>query len=101
MLKEYSTFIHQSENPDVVKRCNNFNPLLVDAILKYGLEQKEIPVGYNYEWDSVHKVWKNTRKNPMVEDNPVRMICTEKWRKNNSGAAVSTTQKLIEMDNAT
>jgi len=42
VLKEYSTFIHQSENPDKVKECGNFNPLIVDAILRYGVEQREL-----------------------------------------------------------
>lgn len=42
ILKDYSTFVHQSEDPDAVKDCSNFNPLSVDAILKYGVEQKEI-----------------------------------------------------------
>ncbi len=41
VLNESSTFIHQSENPDDVKACKNFNPLVVDAVLKYGLEQRE------------------------------------------------------------
>ena len=35
--KEYSTFIHQSERPDGVRECKFFNPLVVDAVLKYGL----------------------------------------------------------------
>ena len=41
ILKDYSTFVHQSEDPTVVKDCSNFNPLTVDAILKYGVEQIE------------------------------------------------------------
>ena len=39
IMQDCSTFIHQSENPDKVKNCSNFNPLFVDAILKYGIEQ--------------------------------------------------------------
>ena len=42
ILRDYSTFVHQSEDPTDVKDCSNFNPLIVDAILKYGVEQKEI-----------------------------------------------------------
>ena len=41
ILKDYSTFVHQSEDPTVVKDCSNFNPLSVDAVLKYGVEQIE------------------------------------------------------------
>ena len=41
ILKEYSTFIHQSENPDEVRDCSNFNPLVVDSVVKYGLEERE------------------------------------------------------------
>ena len=36
ILKNYSTFIHQSERPQKVKDCGSFNPLIVDAVLKYG-----------------------------------------------------------------
>ena len=39
MLDEYSTFIHQSEKPSRVRDCNNFNPLLADVVLNYGLEE--------------------------------------------------------------
>lgn len=35
--KEYSTFIHQSESPEKVRKCGNFNPLFVEATLKYGI----------------------------------------------------------------
>lgn len=41
ILKEYSTFIHQSEKPIEVKECSNFNPLVVESILQYGLEERE------------------------------------------------------------
>ena len=41
ILKEYSTFIHESEEPEKVKKCNNFNPLMVDAVLKYGIEEAD------------------------------------------------------------
>ena len=41
VMKEYSTFIHQSEDPDKVKDCRNFNPISIDAVLKHGLEQRE------------------------------------------------------------
>ena len=40
ILQEFSTFIHQSENPSKVEGCGSFNPLFVDAILKHGIEQK-------------------------------------------------------------
>ena len=36
--KEYSTFIHQSENPDNVNKCGFFNPLTINARLNYGSE---------------------------------------------------------------
>ena len=42
ILKDYATFIHQSEEPDKVKDCSSFNPLLVDVILKNGIEQVEL-----------------------------------------------------------
>ena len=47
-MVDYSTFIHQSEKPQKVKDSSSFNPLFVDAILKYGLEKKEIS---NRTWD--------------------------------------------------
>ena len=47
LLKEYSTFIHQSEKPQRVKDCSNFNPLVTNAILNYGLEQKEMQPNEN------------------------------------------------------
>ena len=40
-LVDYSTFIHQSEDPDKVKGCGSFNPLFIDAVLKYGLEERD------------------------------------------------------------
>jgi len=49
IIKDYSTFIHQSEDPDLVKDCSNFNPLPVDAILKYGVEQIELGSKVVYE----------------------------------------------------
>ena len=39
--REYSTFIHQSENPEEVKECSSLNPLSIDAILKYGIEHAD------------------------------------------------------------
>ena len=41
ILKDHSTFIHQSENPEDVRGCSSFNPLHVNAILKHGLEQSD------------------------------------------------------------
>lgn len=41
VLQDYSTFIHQSENPDKVKSCGALNPLHVDAILNYGLKGRD------------------------------------------------------------
>lgn len=42
ILSDFSTFIHQSEEPRLLKDCSNFNPLSVDAVLKYGVEQIEL-----------------------------------------------------------
>ena len=39
ILKDHSTFIHQSENPEDVRGCSSFNPLYVNALLKHGLEE--------------------------------------------------------------
>lgn len=47
VLKEYSTFIHQSENPEDVKNCRNFNPLFTDVVLNYGIKQKELYTGFD------------------------------------------------------
>jgi len=41
ILDECSTFIHQSEDPNKVKDCGAFNPLVVDAVLNYGLEGRD------------------------------------------------------------
>ena len=41
VLADYSTFIHQSENPEKVKECGSFNPLPVDVVLHYGDELRE------------------------------------------------------------
>ena len=41
ILQDYSTFIHQSENPEDVKNSSSFNPLYVNAILKHGLKQTD------------------------------------------------------------
>ena len=39
ILKDYSTFIHQSEDPALVKGCHTFNPLNIDAVLKFGVKR--------------------------------------------------------------
>lgn len=66
VMKEYSTFIHQSEKPQRVNDCQNFNPMLADVMLNYGLEQVEL--------GNVH------------ESDP-KVICTEGHRKNSDGTA--------------
>ncbi len=71
IIKDYSTFIHQSEEPRLVKDCSNFNPLSVNAVLKYGLEQKEL-------WNS---------KDEKNDDTPI-VICTNE-----------ETPRLIELSN--
>lgn len=38
ILKDYSTFVHQSENPEVVRACGSFNPLLVNSIVRPGVK---------------------------------------------------------------
>ena len=38
ILKDYSTFIHQSENPEVVRACGSFNPLLVNSVVRLGVK---------------------------------------------------------------
>ena len=78
IIKEYSTFIHQSEEPRLVKDCSNFNPYSVDAILKYGVEQKEI----TYHMDDDTK--------QLVPD-PTVVICTNELD--------SSKSKLIELSN--
>ena len=95
-LRDYSTFIHQSENPDKVKGCSSFNPLFVDAVLKYGLEQKEI---YNRRWDSEgHYLVGYDGVPPLDEDGTEIVLCVDNpsdttSNRLNSGA--------IEMDNFT
>ena len=41
-LNDYSTFIHQSEDPQGVVECGSFNPLTIGAVLKCGVEMKEL-----------------------------------------------------------
>lgn len=41
-LNDYSTFIHQSEDPQGVVKCGSFNPLTIGAVLKCGVEMKEL-----------------------------------------------------------
>lgn len=75
ILNDFSTFIHQSEEPRLVKDCSNFNPLPVDAILKYGVEMKE-------------------------DDNPPKVICTN-VREPEEDEENPPTSKLIELNNFT
>lgn len=37
VMMDYSTFIHQGESPESVKKCRNFTPLYADATLKHGI----------------------------------------------------------------
>lgn len=62
VLKEQSTFIHQSEEPRKVKDCSSFNPLHVDAILNYGIEQRD-------ELDGVQSFICTESGNPIQLDN--------------------------------
>ena len=84
ILKDYSTFVHQSEEPRLVKDCSNFNPYSVDAILKYGVEQKEIHNSHE-ETDA------ETEKKRIVidkDDTTPIVICTNE-----------STPRLIELSN--
>ena len=38
-MSEYSTFVHQSEDPDKVRLCSSFNPLVSYVVLKRGVER--------------------------------------------------------------
>ena len=62
ILKEYSTFVHQSEEPDKVKDSGSFNPLLVDAVLRYGVEKF------------------NERENDFNDDIPPQVVFSEKYK---------------------
>lgn len=90
ILKDYSTFIHQSEDPNAVKDCSNFNPLTVDAILKYGVEQKEIH-------NSHEETDEETGEKRIVidkDDNPVKMICINPFDDRNPDGGIA-----IELSN--
>ena len=50
ILRPYSTFVHQSENPKALQDCSSFNPLVVDVSLINGCEQVEL------EYDSIGKI---------------------------------------------
>ena len=84
ILKDYSTFIHQSEEPRIVKDCSNFNPYSVDAILKYGVEQKEL-----WNTDEDGNIIVDDEGNP-IPDNPPIVICTDE-----------ETPRLIQLSNIT
>lgn len=61
LLQEYSTFIHQSEEPDKVRECNAFNPLQINAIVNYGLkgrdgEEENELIATEYQLDENDKV---------------------------------------------
>ena len=66
ILKDYSTFIHQSEDGDAVKDCSALNPLHVNAVLKYGVEQKEIS---------------NVSGELISKDNPPIVVCADNGTK--------------------
>ena len=66
ILKDYSTFIHQSEDGDAVKDCSALNPLHVSAVLKYGVEQKEIS---------------NVSGELISKDNPPIVVCADNGTK--------------------
>lgn len=80
ILKEYSTFVHQSEQPTTVENCGNFKPLVVDAVLKYGVEQRDEILGED-------------------EDEP-GLIVTDEWKADDSGQTYNN-PRLIELSNLT
>jgi len=118
ILSEYSTFIHQSEEPRKVRDCGSFNPLIVDAVLRYGIEQREATRIMrdnegNPAFDENDKVVQIDDNGDVVEYNEdgesknplaLKMVCTEGW-KNNWGSGTPHPQecdcKLIELSNHT
>lgn len=93
-LRDYSTFIHQSENPDKVKGCSSFNPLFVDAVLKYGLEQKELSNTVHDEMGQVSEI--------LADDSPPKVVVAEEWKKNDDGTVIQIANPpIIELDNFT
>ena len=97
-MVDYSTFIHQSENPQKVKDCSSFNPLFVDAILKYGLEKKEIS---NRTWDgSDHYLVDGDGTTVVEDDGPAseKVICANVKEDTSTNHMDSP---AIELDNST
>ena len=86
ILSDFSTFIHQSEEPRLLKDCSNFNPLSVDAVLKYGVEQKELRNTRNVLDDEGNVVDVIV----LPDDNPPIVICTDE-----------ETPRLVELSNLT
>ena len=88
VLTDYSTFIHQSENPDGVKNCGTFNPLFTDAVLKYGEEMRELHNGvFNPQaYDSNHVLVDMSMMTDVVQNSkPNTAIATEPYRRNAGG----------------
>ena len=91
VLTDYSTFIHQSEDPDGVKNCGTFNPLFNESILKYGEEMRELHDG-DFDEDGNTVSVKDA-------DYPNTVICAEKYKKNASGTVQTIAKKVIKLDN--
>lgn len=89
ILHDFSTFIHQSEQPKLVEECGNFKPLVVDAVLRYGVEQKEVRNTREVEDETTGE----KKLVVLPEDNPVKMICTD--------VEHGGVSKLIELSNLT
>lgn len=96
ILNDFSTFIHQSEEPRLVKDCSNFNPLPVDAILKYGVEMKEL----RNTRDVLDEQGNLVDVEVLPDDNPPKVICTN-VREPEEDEVNPPTSKLIELNNFT
>jgi hypothetical protein len=69
----------------LLRDCSNFNPLSVDAVLKYGVEQKEL-----WNTDEDGNIIVDDEGNP-IPDNPPIVICTNELD--------SSKSRLIELSN--
>ena len=86
ILRDYSTFVHQSEEPRLLRDCSNFNPLPVDAILRYGVEQKEL----RNTLDLLDPQGNVVEVKELPDDDPPIVICTNE-----------ESPRLIELSNLT
>ena len=77
VLQDYSTFIHQSEEPNKVKDCGAFNPLHVDAVLNYGLlgrdggQEHEMIMAQNGQVIELDNLTEATRLKLQLEDGEI------------------------------